>query len=205
MHLRHRLSLAFEDPDVGKLRTVAHEAIGVMRGRDFGWKAFWDSNPEWSCLKLTLDQSLWNLRGFLAWGQCGPCLSLWVVLWHWPYSWGKAWKKRRVVEKCKLGTIQCVNMAALRVAKTSCRSRTPSFRWPGSTLGQSRYLPSYTVPLRLALHQFMNSSLGCDTTRFTRHHTLGRKPSAHARLTVGTSIFNWKSVTADLCAQSQLS
>jgi len=26
-----------------------------FEGHNFGWKAFWDSNPERSCLKLTLD------------------------------------------------------------------------------------------------------------------------------------------------------
>ena len=49
----------------------------------------------------------------------------------------------RVVERCELGRIRCVDMAAfLRVARTSCRSWSPSFRGPGSTLGQRRYLPS---------------------------------------------------------------
>ena len=47
--------VAVEDPDLSKLRTISQEAIGRMRGRNFGWKDFWDSNPEWSCLKLTLD------------------------------------------------------------------------------------------------------------------------------------------------------
>jgi hypothetical protein len=42
-----------EDPDMGKLRTIAQEAISVMQGQNFGWKAFWDLNPEY--LKLTMD------------------------------------------------------------------------------------------------------------------------------------------------------
>jgi len=46
----------------------------------------------------------------------------------------------RVIEKCQLDTIQSVDMAALRVAKTSCLSRFPSFRGPGSTLGQRKCL-----------------------------------------------------------------
>ena len=46
---------AVEDPDVGKLRTIAQEATDHMRWHDFGCKAFWDSNPELSCLKLNLD------------------------------------------------------------------------------------------------------------------------------------------------------
>jgi hypothetical protein len=33
-----------EDRDLGKLRTIAHEALHVMRGLNFGWKAFWNSN-----------------------------------------------------------------------------------------------------------------------------------------------------------------
>jgi hypothetical protein len=34
-----------EDPDVGKLRTIAQDAIVRMRGHSFSWKALWD----WSC------------------------------------------------------------------------------------------------------------------------------------------------------------
>jgi hypothetical protein len=47
--------VAVEDPDVSKLRTIAGEAIGLMRGYNFGWKAFWDWNPELSCLKLKMN------------------------------------------------------------------------------------------------------------------------------------------------------
>jgi hypothetical protein len=47
--------VAVEDPDLNKLRTISQEAIGRMRGRNFDWKAFWDSKPQWSFLKLTLD------------------------------------------------------------------------------------------------------------------------------------------------------
>ena len=32
---------------MGKLRTITQEAVGLMRGHNFGWKAFLDSNPEW--------------------------------------------------------------------------------------------------------------------------------------------------------------
>jgi hypothetical protein len=38
-----------------KVRTFAQEAMGLMQGQNFGWKAFWDLNPEWSFLKLTMD------------------------------------------------------------------------------------------------------------------------------------------------------
>jgi len=29
------------------LRSIAYVAIGPNGGKTFGWKAFWDSNPEW--------------------------------------------------------------------------------------------------------------------------------------------------------------
>jgi len=41
-----------EDPDVGKMKTTAREKIGLMRGHNFGWEAFWDSNQEWSWTNL---------------------------------------------------------------------------------------------------------------------------------------------------------
>jgi len=44
----------------------------------------------------------------------------------------------RLVEKCQLDTIHCVNMAALRVARTSCRCLFPCFSGLGSTLDQRR-------------------------------------------------------------------
>jgi len=40
--------VAFEDYDVGKLGTIVQEAIYLIGGHNFGKKAFWDSNPEWS-------------------------------------------------------------------------------------------------------------------------------------------------------------
>ena len=46
--------IAVEDLDVGKLRTIVQGAIGLMRRHNFGWKAFWDSKPDWSCLRLRL-------------------------------------------------------------------------------------------------------------------------------------------------------
>ena len=46
----------FEDLDVDKLMTFAQEAIGVMRGRYFGWKVVWDSNSNW----FAFSPSLWN-------------------------------------------------------------------------------------------------------------------------------------------------
>ena len=47
--------VAVEDQDVGNLRTITEEVIGLTSGHDFDWKAFWNSNPEWACFKLTLD------------------------------------------------------------------------------------------------------------------------------------------------------
>jgi hypothetical protein len=44
-----------EDPEEGKLRTIAQDEIGLMRGHNFGWQAFRDSSPERSSLKLTID------------------------------------------------------------------------------------------------------------------------------------------------------
>jgi hypothetical protein len=38
--------------------------------------------------------------------------------------------------------LMCRNGSLLQVAKTSCQYWSPCFRGPGSTLGQSRYLPS---------------------------------------------------------------
>jgi hypothetical protein len=38
--------ISVEDSNVGKMWTSAQEAIGIMRGHSFGWKAFWDTSPE---------------------------------------------------------------------------------------------------------------------------------------------------------------
>jgi len=48
--------LVYEDLYVDKLMTSVQEAIGLMRGRYFGWKAVRDSNPDW----FTFYPSLWN-------------------------------------------------------------------------------------------------------------------------------------------------
>jgi hypothetical protein len=32
-----------------------------MRGHDFGWKAVWDSNPDWSCIMVRLCENLFGL------------------------------------------------------------------------------------------------------------------------------------------------
>jgi hypothetical protein len=40
--------------------------------------------------------------------------------------------------KVSVGTIKCVRMATLRVARISCRSRVLCFMGPGLTLGQRR-------------------------------------------------------------------
>ena len=71
------------------------------------------------------------------WEECGPC-SIFAC-----YTLTFALQLREkhgktsvcVVEKCQLGTIHCVQMAVLRVARTS-RSRSPCFEGNGSTFGQ---------------------------------------------------------------------
>ena len=60
-----------EDPDVGKLRTIDQEAVDLTRGHNFDCKVFWDSNPELSCLKLTLDYVGVKFSR-LMWEECGP-------------------------------------------------------------------------------------------------------------------------------------
>jgi hypothetical protein len=75
-----------EDPDVGKLRTIDQEAVGLIREHNFGWKAFWYSNPEWLCLESMIDESLKNLatlRGKSA--SCAPSLRV-LLPWHLPYN-----------------------------------------------------------------------------------------------------------------------
>jgi len=51
----NEFTIAVEDPDLRKLWTISQETSGLMWRNDFGWETFWDSNPESSCLKLTLD------------------------------------------------------------------------------------------------------------------------------------------------------
>jgi len=56
----------------------------------------------------------------LAWEECGPC----PVFASYTLAFALQLREKhgktsvRVVEKCQLGTIRCVNMAALRVATT---------------------------------------------------------------------------------------
>jgi len=48
----NEFTVAVEEDDVGKLRTIAEEAIDLIGwggGYNFGKKASWNSNPEWSC------------------------------------------------------------------------------------------------------------------------------------------------------------
>ena len=70
-----------------------------MRGRNFGWKAFWVSNPEWTCLKLTLDYVAVTFSS-LTWEECWQCPGICLTA------------SVRVVKKGQVGTIQCVDMAA---------------------------------------------------------------------------------------------
>jgi len=43
-----------------------------MRGHNFGWKAFWGSNPEWSYLKLMLDYFAVKFSRLTS-EECGSC------------------------------------------------------------------------------------------------------------------------------------
>jgi hypothetical protein len=75
---------------MGKLRTIAQEEIGLLRGHNFGWKAFWDSNPDWSCLKLKLDYIAlkFSHSSFAAMSgkRAGRVPSLCVISWHLHFS-----------------------------------------------------------------------------------------------------------------------
>jgi len=42
-------------PGLGKLKTISQEKATLMRRHEFGWESFWDSNAEFSCLKLTVE------------------------------------------------------------------------------------------------------------------------------------------------------
>jgi len=100
-----------EDLGVDKLRNIAQKAVGLMRGHKFGWRTFWDSNPDWSCLRLNSRHS--GESAML--GKSAGLLPLHVTLWHLPYNSGekKRGKKTRLslVKNCKLGTIQHVDIA----------------------------------------------------------------------------------------------
>ena len=61
-HLKYNLDCAYtnefpvacEELDVSNPRTIPREVIRLIRGHNFDWKDFWDSNQEWSRLKLNL-------------------------------------------------------------------------------------------------------------------------------------------------------
>jgi hypothetical protein len=48
----NEFTVAVVDPVLGKLKTISQEKTG---DNAFGWKSFWNSKPESSCLKLTID------------------------------------------------------------------------------------------------------------------------------------------------------
>jgi hypothetical protein len=64
------------------------EAIGLMRGHNFGWKVFWDSNLEWTRLNFTIDWSWKNLAA-LRGKSADRAPSSRVLPWHLPDNWGK--------------------------------------------------------------------------------------------------------------------
>ena len=128
---------------MGKWRTCAQEAIDFMRGHNFGWKALWDSNPELSCLKLTLELIAVQFSR-LTWEECGPChvfacYTLAFVL--------QQRKKHGInlsqgTRQYSRGRIKREHDTLLRAARRSCRSLSSCFRGPGSIMDQRRYLRS---------------------------------------------------------------
>ena len=70
---------------MGKQMTFAEEEIGLMRGRNFGWKAFWGSNPERLCFKLTLEYVRVKFS-LLSGKSAGRAPPVRVVPWHLAYN-----------------------------------------------------------------------------------------------------------------------
>lgn len=60
--------------------TIAQEDTCLVRGYNFGWKAFWALNPEWSCLNLKLD--VWRSLARLAFIQCCHWTACCVICWQ---------------------------------------------------------------------------------------------------------------------------
>ena len=90
----------------------------------------------------------------LMWQEYGPCPCLHVIPWHLLKTEEKSTKKTSVgvVEKCQLGTIQCVNMTAFAGSQTSFRSRSSCFSGPGSTLGQCRCMKGFPTSSNFELN-----------------------------------------------------
>jgi len=81
----------------------------------------------------------------LTWAECGLCpvFACYTLAFVLPMRDETTYKiSVRLVAKCQLGAIRCVDMAALRVTRTSCRTLYPCLRGLGLGLGQRRYLPN---------------------------------------------------------------
>jgi len=88
-----------------------------MSGLNFGWKTFWDSNPDWSCLRLRLAAKFRHSGEAAMPGKsAGRAPSLRIIPWHSPHNRGKKHGKKnsvRVAER-QLDNIQYVNMATFK-------------------------------------------------------------------------------------------
>ena len=61
-----------------------------MGGHNFGWKTFWDSNPDWSCLRLRLAAKFRHSGEAAMPGKsAGRAPSLRIIPWHSPHNRGK--------------------------------------------------------------------------------------------------------------------
>ena len=87
-----------------------------MEWQNVGWKAFWDSNPDWPRLSLRLEAKFKHSGGARpVWEEYGPCpvFACYVMAILLKLRGEKSTEKTsvRVVGKCQLGTIQCIDMA----------------------------------------------------------------------------------------------
>jgi hypothetical protein len=78
--------VACEDFDVGNLRTIVPEVIGLIRGHNFGWKAFWDSKQECSRFKVKCRVNRDDILAALSGNNAGRAPSLPVIPWHLPHN-----------------------------------------------------------------------------------------------------------------------
>jgi hypothetical protein len=128
----NEFQVTIEDPDVGKLRTIALEAIGLIRGHNFGWNAFWYSNPMFMFkVNVRLNRGeiyppyVGTVRTVLGWRVAS---GIWLTTEEMSTEKTSVRDSRKV----PVDTIQCGNMAGLWVARASCRSRSPCSRGAGS-------------------------------------------------------------------------
>jgi hypothetical protein len=117
------------------------------RGHNIGWKAFGDSNPDWSCLKLGLMVKLSHSGEATMPGKsAGHASSLRVPPWHLPYKWGKKQEKNtsQGSQKVPVGHESVCQHGHLLAGSHNkfVNSGIPSDASEDvSTLSQHRYLP----------------------------------------------------------------